>query len=129
MPSMATFKTANELKRKYIKTVKDVDNDADVKEASNNVTKVVVVESVDKVDVDESSSSDSGDDESSGQEPSSVRFEPVGSFGQEKPNLSYGCLIALAIQNSPEKKLTLGQVSILLNLYLDVTLGHNKGAY
>lgn len=98
MPPMSAYKSGSgDLKRKYIKTSKGVgdvesddDDDADVGDRSASVSDF--------------------EDEEPDVKRSETRFRPIEEFGDERPNLSYSCLIALAIQNSPEQRLTLGQI-------------------
>ena len=112
IPSMSTYKSGSDLKRKYIKTAKSVvslesddDDDADAGDRSTSLSDFEDEEP----DVKRSET---------GFETGSNRFQPIEEFGNERPNLSYSCLIALAIQNSPEQKLTLGQIySAIMDLF------------
>lgn len=106
---MSTFKTGNDLKRKYIRTAISYSNDND-EIAGQKSSKFE-----DKMFVDDYS--DLEDEEPdvkkldvSRHKTSFVRVEPEEPAGDNRPNLSYGCLIALAIQNSPEQKLTLSEI-------------------
>ena len=94
---MSTFKTGNELKRKYIKTAKGTkafDDKMDYEDDFND-------QEEDQEDEEETKTENQNE---------TVRVEPVEPIGPDRPNMSYSSLIAMAIQNSPEQKLTLGEI-------------------
>jgi hypothetical protein len=77
IPSMSTFKTGNELKRKYIKTVRG-SNDDDM--------------DVDEEDLDEDQLDFEEECEPDEKKPETTvcnRFEPIAPIGPDRPNMSY----------------------------------------
>ena len=79
IPSMSTFKTGNDLKRKYIKTIRGTNDDA---------------MDVDDEDLDEEDELQDFEDEGEPDEKKPEmticnRFEPIVPVGPDRPNMSY----------------------------------------
>jgi hypothetical protein len=94
---MSTFKTGNDLKRKYIKTAKGTNAHGDKMDYEEEF-------------IDQDEDQKAGEETKTENQNTTVRVEPVEPIGPDRPNMSYSSLIAMAIQNSPEQKLTLGEI-------------------
>lgn len=97
LPAMSTFKKANDVKRKYLKTVIHAKPTSGSEKTS---------------DTKEHSEKDEDEDEEEDDGLPKVEIEriPVPPRSNERPNLSYSAMVAMAIQNSKGQKASLNDI-------------------